>query len=67
MTTAVEERRLPGGLQLRTRRPGDLDPGTGFEDAIDVPRARPVRELPAPVPGLRRATPADLLTYYLPY
>jgi hypothetical protein len=41
----------------------------GYEDAIDIPRARPVRELPAPAPapGLRRATPADLLTYYLPY
>ncbi|PZA20653.1 GNAT family N-acetyltransferase, partial [Modestobacter versicolor] len=32
----------------------------GYEYAVDIPPARPVRDLPLPVPGLRRATPADL-------
>jgi predicted N-acetyltransferase YhbS len=32
----------------------------GYEYAIDIPAARPVRDLPRPEPGLRRATPADI-------
>ncbi|NIH67813.1 GNAT family N-acetyltransferase [Modestobacter marinus] len=32
----------------------------GYEYAIDVPPARPLAGAPAPVPGLRPATPADL-------
>src|SRR3954452_12449635 len=32
----------------------------GYEYAIDIPPARPMRDLPGPVPGLRRAAPADL-------
>ena len=32
----------------------------GYEYAVDIPRARPVRDLPAPVAGLRPATVADL-------
>ncbi|KGH44716.1 hypothetical protein IN07_22340 [Modestobacter caceresii] len=34
----------------------------GYEYAIDVPPARPVRSPPAPAPGLRPATAADLPT-----
>lgn len=32
----------------------------GYEYAIDIPRARELTDAPAPVAGLRRATPADL-------
>jgi predicted N-acetyltransferase YhbS len=32
----------------------------GYEYAVDIPPARPLRDLPSPAPGLRPATPADI-------